>query len=121
MSKVFGHHQHNNLSQFINRNQLLHKYQYGFRNNSSTEMALSQLCEHLTSSMEQKRITCSIFLDLCKAFDTVDHSILLSKLNNLGIRGLPAKLIQSYFQGRTQVTIVNGVKSAPANICCGVP
>ena len=67
--------------------------------------------------MEQKRITCSIFLDLCKAFDTVDHSILLSKLNNLGIRGLPAKLIQSYLQ----VTIINGVKSAPANICCGVP
>ena len=121
LSKIFERHLHNNLTQYIKKKQLLHKHQYGFRNNSSTEMALSQLCEHITSNMEQKRITCSIFLDLCKAFDTVDHSILLYKLNNLGIRGLPAKLLQNYLQERTQVTVVNGLKSAPANISYGVP
>ena len=84
-------------------------------------MALSQLCEYLATKLEQKSITCSIFIDLCKAFDTVDHSILLYKLNCLGIRGVPANLIQSYLQERTQTTIVNGEKSNPAKIICGVP
>ena len=114
LSKVFERHIHNNLTAFISKHKLLHKYQYGFRKNSSTEMALSQLCEYLATKLEQKSITCSIFIDLCKAFDTVDHYILLYKLNCLGIRGVSANSIQSYLLERTQTTVVNEEKSNPS-------
>ncbi len=121
LSKVFERHIHSSLTQFITKHNILYKHQYGFRSHSSTEMALSQLSESITSNLENNSITCSIFIDLCKAFDTVDHSILLSKLECYGIRGIPNKLIRNYLSERTQLTLVNGKKSRFKTINCGVP
>ena len=62
-----------------------------------------------------------MFLDLAKAFDTVDHNILLSKLAKYGIRGLPHQLLKSYLTNRKQYTVVNGKQSSERSITCGVP
>ena len=62
-----------------------------------------------------------MFLDLQKAFDTVEHSILLNKLYSYGIRGAPAKLLRSYLSNRQQICVVNGQKSSSKEILCGVP
>ena len=88
----------------------MHPFQFGFRTNSSTEMALTQIIEDISEEMQKGKFTCSVFLDLAKAFDTVDHQILLTKLYNYGVRGLPAKLIEHYLKNRTQITIVNNIK-----------
>ena len=84
-------------------------------------MAISQLCEKLTTNMEKNLVTCSVFIDLSKAFDTVDHAILLSKLNSYGIRGLANNLFKNYLDQRLQVTVVNGVRSTIKKVTCGVP
>ena len=120
-AKIFERHIHNELTKFIKKNKILHKFQYGFRNNSSTEMAITQITEDITNNLQSGQITCTIFLDLKKAFDTVDHQILLSKLHNYGIRGLPAKLINNYLTNRTQQTIIGNSKSNITHITCGVP
>ena len=84
-------------------------------------MALSQLCEDISLKMDSKLFTCSVFIDLAKAFDTVDHGILIAKLANYGIRGVPAELIKSYLGDRCQTTVSNGTKSDPKVVTCGVP
>ena len=120
-SKIFERHLHNLLIDFINERNLLHPHQYGFRENSSTEQAISQIVEEITNSMQERNVICSVFLDLAKAFDTIDHKILLDKLYKYGIRGLPAKLISNYLTNRYQVTKTNHEISSPEPVTCGVP
>ena len=67
-------------------------------------MALTQIIEEITENLGNGELICSVFLDLAKAFDTVDHQILLNKLYNYGVRGLPARLIESYLTNRDQIT-----------------
>ena len=69
----------------------------------------------------KKKITCSVFIDLSKEFDTVDHDNLLHKLQLYGFRGLPLQLIQSYLTNRLQYTFVNGTESNLSKVKCGVP
>ena len=70
--------------------------QYGFQENKSTNDALIELENYLRYQQTNNKITCGIFLDLKKAFDTVDHTVLKQKLIAMGIRGLPFDLISSY-------------------------
>ena len=82
---------------------------------------MQQLCQSITDTFDKKKLVCSIFIDLAKAFDTVDHKILVSKLSGYGIRGTPLSLFSNYLSDRTQITLVNGHKSRPEMITCGVP
>ena len=120
-SKIFERHIFNEITQFINKYKLLHNFQYGFRENSSTELAITQLTEELQDNLQNKKSTLAVFIDLSKAFDTVDHQILLSKMHRYGIRGLAGDLLHSYLTGRSQSTIANNKKSKPEEITCGVP
>ena len=120
-SKIFERHIHTELNKFITKHKILHPFQFGFRTNSSTEMALTQIIEEIADEIQRGNFTCSVFLDLAKAFDTVNHEILIKKLYNYGVRGLPAKLIENYLNNRTQITIVNNTKSDKEFINCGVP
>ena len=67
----------------------MYKYQFGFRKGYSTEWAILELTDALTKAMDNKLVTCGLALDFSKAFDTVNHNILLSKLYHYGIRGTP--------------------------------
>ena len=75
---------------------LIDKRQYGFRENHSTELAITSIYDELRSNFDNKIITCSLFLDLSKAFDCCDHEILLDELYRCGIRGVSHKLFSNF-------------------------
>ena len=83
------------LTSFLEAQHILSDGQYGFRSNNSTSLALTEFVEKVTSAMDKSQSTIGVFIDLKKAFDTVDHNILLSKLQCYGIRGLALEWIKS--------------------------
>ena len=92
-------------------NDLLHCKQYGFRKNSTTELAVNQIVEELIEAGEKKLVNCSVFLDLAKAFNTVNHIILVSKLKGYNIKCSMLNLIESYLKDRSQSTVIYNVVS----------
>ena len=78
--------------------------QYGFRDRYSTQHAFIDIVNNIQNNMEEKLFSCEIFLDLKKAFDTVDHSILLHKLDHYGVRGIVNNWSKSYLIDRVQTT-----------------
>ena len=95
--------------------------QFGFRSKHSTSHALILLTEKIRKSIDQGLFTCGIFLDLCKAFDTVDHSILLDKLSSYGIRGKAHDWFSSYLSNRRQFVSIGSSNSDPLPVRCGIP
>ena len=120
-SKIFEKYPHIQLYNYFTQNKILDKNQYGFIKHSSTNDAVMDAYNKFLLYLNQKQVTCAMFLDLSKAFDCLNHNILLKKLEKYGIRGLPLKLFQSYLSNRQQFTIVNGVSSDMMKITCGVP
>ena len=110
------------LNTFLNQQKFFYDKQFGFRKNHSTSHAVSVLVDIIMQSLASKQSTLGIFLDLSKAFDTIDHTILLSKLEHFGVRGIALKWFTSYLAGRTQQVVCNGVLSSNINhITHGVP
>ena len=109
------------LTKYIEDFHLFYKYQFDFRKNHSTEHVLIEITGQIKSSMDNNQITCGIFIDLSKAFDTVNHHILLDKLENLGIRGKALELFKSYLSDRKQYVNIDNCKSKTQSITCGVP
>ena len=95
--------------------------QFGFRKLHSSYMALMVLMNELISSLEKGESVIGVFLDFSKAFDIVDHAILLCKLENYGIRGNALSWFKSYLTDHEQFVRFNGVSSATKLISCGVP
>ena len=95
-------------------------HQYGFQPKKTPMMAILDAYTKIIDAIEKNELTCCIFLDFAKAFDTVNHNILLKKMEIYGIRGLPLKWFKSYLY-RRQVVKVNGVCLTPLEIKCGVP
>jgi hypothetical protein len=121
ISKIFECVFCNRLVNFLQKNKLLYDLQFGFRDRHSTYLAMISLMEKIIGALEQGNFTIGIFLDFSKAFDTVNHKILLSKLNCYGIRGIANKWVGIYLSGRKEFTTYNGSNSATTNIKCGVP
>ena len=109
------------LYQFLSHNEILFKNQFGFRKNRSTSLALIQLTEKIRESIDNKKYGCGIYIDLSKAFDTINHDILIKKLDHYGIRGNSLLWFKSYLQNRKQFTFINGVESSLQSVTCGVP
>ena len=95
--------------------------QYGFRNHRSTAMAIIDLIEYVTTALDKKKHVMGIFIDLKKAFDKIDHEILMKKLYHYGLRGISQKWIQSYLSQRKQFVEYDEVKSSCKDIVCGIP
>ena len=111
----------NRLNTFITKYNILHNSQYGFRANFSTQTALIDLVDKISSSIDQCNHTIGLFLDLSKAFDTIDHVILLSKLERYGIRGKALDWFKSYLSDRKQFVHWKDYDSTSKTIKCGVP
>lgn len=100
---------------------LLYQRQFGFRHGSSTEVAVLELADDIASSIDRKLSAGVVFLDLSKAFDTINHHILLQKLDAYGIRGAANDYLRSYLTNRQQQVVVSGIRSTTCSISCGVP
>ena len=87
-SKILERLMYNRLLKFINKHNFINKFQFGFRNKHSTFMALIILLENLIKALDDGNCAVGIFLDFQKAFDTIDHFILLDKLHIYGIYGI---------------------------------
>ena len=121
INKIFEKILYSRLTKYINKSNLLYKYQFGFRKNHSTEHALIELVDQIRLSMGDNQMTCGIFIDLSKAFDTVNHQILIQKLEHYGIRGTALDLFKSYLSNRKQYAQIDKCKSKTRPITCGVP
>ena len=119
-SKLFERLMYNRLIDFIEKHQLLYQYQFGFRKNHSTFMALVVLLENITAVLDDSEFAVCILIDFRKAFDTVEHSILLDKLYHYGIRGNALKWFNSYLTDRFQYVDYNNNSSEMKQITCGV-
>ena len=87
----------------------------------STTFSLADICDQFPNALDNNEIACGIFIDLAKAFNTVNHSILLKKLIHYGIRGIAFELIKSYLNDRVQYVQINNLIFSNKKILCGVP
>ena len=109
------------LSSYLTAKNILHKSQFGFRKHHSTAHAINHSINIISNGIEKKQHVLGIFIDLSKAFDTINHKFLLTKLSNYGIRGKCLQLIDSYLTSRKQTTNFNSEKSDIGTIIYGVP
>ena len=100
-SKIFEKIVYNIVFDFLYENKVLYDYQFGFRSKNNTQHALITLVERITTSLDVGNIVISLFIDFKKAFDTVNHQILLRKLYAYGIRGTLLKWFEDYLTGRS--------------------
>ena len=112
---------HKRLYEFLEVNDILHSLQFGFRHKHSTSHTLISMTEKVRNTIDNGNYGCGIFIDLKKAFDTVNHSILLKKLDHYGIRGIPLQWFESYLSNRKQYVSVNGHTSEELLVTHGVP
>ena len=112
---------HKRLYNFLEQHNILYHNQFGFRKNNSTTFALLQITEKIKETIDNRKFGCGIFIDLRKAFDTVNHGILLKKLEHYGIRETANNWFESYLSNRKQYVFVNGVSSDIRYITSGVP
>ena len=118
-NRSFEYIMYNRMNIFIH--QLLSSSQYDFRQAHSTEHAILDMVESIRTNMDKRLFSCAVFIDLKKAFDTVDHKILLDKLNYYGLRGIDNQWFSSYLTNRTQTTEINSFISDKEVVSCGVP
>jgi len=109
------------LIKFLDEKNLLNNKQFGFRKNHSTTHAVLSIVNNIQCAIEANEYSCGIFLDLSKAFDTVNHQILLTKLNHYGIFGTAGNWFLSYLSNRKQFVTIGNIKSEILTVNCGVP
>ena len=109
------------LYKFLENHKVLYAQQFGFRKNHSTSQTLLNITQKIMDALDKGQFACGVFIDLQKAFDTVDHAILLKKLYHYGIRGNALSLFQSYLSGRLQHVSIAGTQSLNKVIRHGVP
>lgn len=109
------------LSDYFTVNSLFNVSQYGFRQKHSTEFAALEMVDYVTQCLDQNKTPLNIYLDLSKAFDTLDHKILIKKLQYYGISNVNLKLFESYLTNRKQYVQLNNTKSKSSIITTGVP
>ena len=121
INKIVERLMHKRLYSFLDKYECIYQNQFGFRRKHSTIHALVSMTEDIRNALDNDLNVCGIFLDLQKAFDTVDHHILTKKLEHYGVRGIANNWFKSYLSNRRQAVSVNGVLSEEATMHYGVP
>ena len=121
IAKLFEKAIFNQVYSYLNDNKLLSKYQSGFRPMHSTLTALIDITDNWYLNIDDGLTNAILFIDLKKAFDTIDHDILVSKLELYGFKGVSLNLFRDYLADRTQVTVINKINSETSFVSCGVP
>jgi len=103
------------LINYLNVNNILYDYQFGFRRYHSTTLALIDVVDEIYQHLDNRDMVLGIYLDLQKAVDTVDHNILLAKLANYGIRGVLYNWFKDYLNDRKQYVCISGTNSELPN------
>ena len=112
---------HKRVYSFLEQQNCFYNTQFGFRLSLSTNNALMSITENIQSQLDQNKFCAGVFVDLKKAFDTVDHEILLKKLSHYGIRGIANEWFCSYLTKRKQYVIIGNQVSTLNEISTGVP
>ena len=120
-SKILEKAAHSQLSQFLEENNLLTECQFGYRQNRSTKLASTLLFDNIRSLIDNGKLVGAIYIDLTKAFDTIGHGVLLSKLQEYGIKGTALEWITNYLFNREESVYANGQFSSKQNMLSGVP
>ena len=121
ISKILEKAVHTQLYAYLKNNGILTSKQFGFRPKLSTRTALSHFTDNILQNMDAGSFTGAVFLDLSKAFDTVDHPLLLQKLTNIGLTTSTTQWFRSYLTNRSQITSVGDAHSASTEMPIGVP
>ena len=120
LNKIFEKTLCKRLVRFLEMN-ILFDYQFEFRRQHSSALALIEFTDNIKNILDEGNYAISVFVDLTKAFDAVDHEILLDKMDRYGIRGHTNDFFRSYLNNQKQCTVTNGVKSYIGDVQCGVP
>ena len=121
VSKIFEKVIHEQTMEYLTDNNILYKYQSGFRKNHSIDTSLSYLTNKIMTGFDSGLLTGMILIDLQKAFDTINHDILLRKMASLGFSNHSIKWFQSYLSNRSFWVNIKNKYSSTAKIECGVP
>ena len=121
INKIFEKIMHKRIYSFLEKFKLLYQLQFGFRSKYSTSHALIHMTEAIRQALDSGYVTCGIFVDFQKAFDTVNHEILLKKLDHYGFRGSVNDWFRSYLTNRKQKVVINGFESESRPLLHGVP
>ncbi len=123
LSKILERFVHTQIYNYQTENKILSSQQFGFRPKLSTSTALALFTDRILENNDNGHLTASVFLDLSKAFDTVDHAILLHKLRSVRLddNSLRWFEFESYLTSRQQITSINNTLSSSLSVLVGVP
>ena len=121
LNKILEKIVHNRVYTFLEDSQSIYSLQFGFRKKHSTNHTLINITENIRRALDDKKFACGVFVDLQKAFDTVNHDILIAKLEHYGIRGTANNWFASYLSNRSQFVSILGFDSSTKSILHGVP
>ena len=112
---------HFHIEDFLNKKKLIYMYQSGFRKNQSTDLCVAQLIDFILTGTDKQMHTGMILADLQKAFDTLDHGVLLEKMKYFGFRASVTKWFESYLSNRKFLVCIDNVFSEAGTLKYGVP
>lgn len=118
ITQIFEKLVYNQLINYTEKFNILYEYQFGFRKGHSTAQAIAEITDNLKSAIDKNLYTCGIFLDFSKAFDTVNHNILLKKMESYGVRGIPLSWFKSYLTNRKQYVAIGDIESTKQKMVC---
>ena len=109
------------LVNYLEKHEIPYKFQFDFRKGHSTSQAIAEIADNLRNAIDNNLYSCGVFLDFSKAFDTVNHTILLKKMEQYGIRGVSLQLFANYLANRQQYVQMGNTVSSEQTMTCGIP
>ena len=121
ISKILERAVDHQLVQYLEENNILSKNQFGYRKKRSTELATLLLIDEMSKEIDRGKMVGAVFIDLSKAFDTLSHSVLISKMQKCGIKGIAIQWFIDYLFNRSIISVIDDQRSEPQSLICGVP